>query len=80
MDCIQQQQRDMEDARAQAEDEGSKSGGATTGDELFHWLTENDRANSMPPEITDEMYENVVDPSLFGDKSYMDEGMSVLCT
>lgn len=39
------------------------------GEELFHYLTENDRANSMPPEITVEMYQNVVDPKLFLDTS-----------
>ncbi|CAE7523605.1 unnamed protein product [Symbiodinium microadriaticum] len=35
------------------------------GDELFHYLTENDRANSLPPEITEDMYEAVVDTTLF---------------
>jgi len=40
----------------------------TPGDELFHYLTENDRANSMPPEITEEMYDAVVDTSLFEDE------------
>lgn len=37
--------------------------------EGFHYLTENDRANSLPPEITVEMYQNVVDPRLFLDPS-----------
>jgi hypothetical protein len=37
--------------------------------ELFHYLTENDRANSLPPDITAEMYHTVVDPRLFVDTS-----------
>jgi hypothetical protein len=36
---------------------------------LFRGLTENDRANSLPPELTAEMYHSIVDPRLFLDTS-----------
>eukprot|EP00604_Paraphysomonas_vestita_P004245 CAMPEP_0174824870 /NCGR_PEP_ID=MMETSP1107-20130205/38925_1 /TAXON_ID=36770 /ORGANISM="Paraphysomonas vestita, Strain GFlagA" /LENGTH=298 /DNA_ID=CAMNT_0016054487 /DNA_START=128 /DNA_END=1021 /DNA_ORIENTATION=- len=39
-------------------------------EELFHYLTENDRANSLPPEITTEMYQAIVGPRLFLDTDY----------